>query len=134
MFFIRYKSQKTDEGGDIVKKRMLAIILTVAVILSMTVYAVEPRSKSISPRLTFSNMTANCSVDILGSNDSDSISATIKLCRGTEVLETWYESGDGYIFFSDTYTVDKTGTYKLTVDATINGTTYPTVSKTATCR
>lgn len=115
------------------KKRIFAAILLVALVLSMTAYAVEPRSKSIVPSLTFSGKTANCGVDIVSTNTSDSISATIKLCRGTEVLETWYESGDGYIFFSDTYTVDKTGTYKLTADVTINGTTYPTVSKTATC-
>lgn len=115
------------------KKRTLALILVIVMLLSMTVIAVDARSKSISPRLTFSGKTANCGLDVVGDTTSDTISATIKLCRGTEVLETWYESGSGYIFFSDTYTVDKTGTYKLTADVTINGTTYPTVSHSATC-
>lgn len=116
------------------RKRAIIFALAIVMLLSMSVYAVEGRSRSITPGLSFTNKTANCSLEVIGDNSSDSISATIKLCRGTEVLETWYESGDGYIFFSDTYTVNKTGTYKLTADVTINGTTYPTVSKTATCR
>ena len=114
------------------KKRTIALILVVVMLLSVSVFAVDARSKSITPGLSFNGKTANCSVAIVGDNMSDTISATITLCRGTTVLKTWTESGSGYIFFSDTYTVSTTGTYRLNADVTINGTTYPTVGHSAT--
>lgn len=115
------------------KKRVFAIVVLVAVLLTMTVSAVTPRTKTISPGLYFDGKTARCSLTVVADKSSDSISATIQLCKGSSVVKTWTESGTGYIGFSDTYTVSTTGNYTLTASVTINGTTYPTVSKSATC-
>ena len=116
------------------KKRVLAILMVVIIVLSMTTFAVENRSRSITPGLSFSGKTANCSLEVIGDNASDTISATITLCRGTTVLKTWTESGSGYILFTDTYTVSTTGAYRLNADVTINGTTYATIGHSATCK
>ena len=115
--------------------KKVALFLAVILVLSipMTVNATSERMLTIFPELTFSGTTANCSVRVVGNSTADDIDVVIKLWRGTTCLETWTASGYGYVFWSDTATVTRNRTYKLTVDVTINGVTKPQVYADGTC-
>lgn len=100
----------------------LTLLLLLALMLPITAQA-APRSPRATPSISFSGTTA-----------TDSISLTAKLWKGSECIATWTASGTGTLKFSKTKTVEKGSTYKLTADATVNGTKLPTASATGTCR
>ena len=110
---------------------LLAIVLLVAA--PLTVQAATPRLITILPELTYTGTTANCSVRIIGNNTAEEVYATIKLWYGTTCLETWHVTGNGYVFWKDTATVTSGRTYKLTVDATIDGDQMDQVYVTSNC-
>lgn len=115
-------------------KRTIAILLAVVLLLSTTVFAVENRRQPATLSLSFSGETANCRVIASADNMNHEISATVKLYHGNTCLHTWYVSDYGILDFSETWPVSSGNTYKLTADVTINGTTYPTVSTTGSCK
>ncbi len=116
------------------KKRICALTAVLILALSMSVSAVAPRI-TYTPSLTFSGTTANCEVDISANSISDRITATVKLWHGSSCLETWSDSGTGYLFFSESYDDVEVGErYTMTVDYTVAGRSYPTLSVSATCR
>lgn len=82
----------------------LTLLLLLALMLPITAQA-APRYSQARPSLSFSGTTA-----------------------------TWTASGTGTLKFSKTKTVEKGSTYKLTADATVNGTKLSTTSATGTCR
>lgn len=114
-------------------KRVLALFLIVIILLSATVYAVEPRITQIYPTLSFEGKTATCSVNVAGSNTTDKIFIAVELWKGNDCLKTWTDYGTAYLYFSDTYTVPSSGTYTLKVILTLNGTTYEPVTTSSTC-
>lgn len=114
------------------KKRVIAISLAVILLLSVPVFASETRAQPIFVDLSIDGTTANCGLLASAGNMSYDISATIMLYRGTTRLKIWTVSDKGALEFNDTYTVQPGYTYTLTADVTINGTTYPTVSSSAT--
>ena len=87
----------------------------------------------INLSLSFSGTTANYSTVVRGNNTSDSISVTMKLWKGGSVIKTWSSSGSGKVSMSKTAAVKRGQTYKLTVNATINGVAQPQQSVTRTC-
>lgn len=109
------------------------MLLLLALALPITAQA-APRSSSAKPSLSFSGTTATCKVYVRGNGGTDSISLTAKLWKGSECIATWTASGTGRLDFSKTKTVEKGSTYKLTADATVNGTKLSTASATGTCR
>lgn len=111
----------------------LTLLLLLALMLPITAQA-APRSSSAKPSLSFSGTTATCKVTVYGTGTKDSISLTAKLWKGSECIATWTASGTGTLKFSKTKTVEKGSTYKLTADATVNGTKLSTASATGTCR
>ena len=111
----------------------LTLLLLLALMLPITAQA-APRSSSAKPSLSFSGTTATCKVTVYGTGTKDSISLTAKLWKGSECIATWTASGTGTLKVSKTKTVEKGSTYKLTADATVNGTKLPTASVTGTCR
>lgn len=112
-----------------------AFIMALILILgsSFSSFAASPRIISVVPKLTFSGTTANCSATVIANSSSDDISITVKLWQGTKCLKTWNDSADGYLSFKGTTSVTKGKTYKLTVDATINGVKQSTATVSAKC-
>lgn len=105
-------------------------------VLTVTAGAVEMRLATPVPKLTFSGTTAACEVEIWADSSSAKISATVKLWDGSTCLKTWTDSDTGILSFSETH---KTGiesgkSYKMTVDYTIAGKSYPQLSTSAVCR
>lgn len=101
--------------------------------LQLQVCAAETRAYRNFPSLSFSGTTANCSATVYGNDNSDTITVTMKLWDSGTCLKTWRDTGEGSVKLSETYGVSKGKTYKLTVDATINGLVQPTASVTKTC-
>ena len=99
----------------------------------LTAAAVTPREIAVTPLLSFTGTTADCSAEINALNTTDAIHATIKLWRGSFCLCTWTAEGEGSLFWSDTFPVIKGTTYTLTVDAYIAGARMDRASVTGTC-
>lgn len=117
------------------KQRILIVICVILLTIAtpLTVFASSPRILIANPRLTFTNMTANCGVNITA-DSNDKIAVEIKLWKGTTCVATWTESSESYLLFSDTVTVNSKGDYTLTVDYTINSILQPQLSVTSTCK
>ena len=114
-------------------KRVLALSLVLAVMMGIAAQAAPARAPRLYPSLTFSGPTATCIASVRGDNATDSISMTVKLWKGASCLKTWTSSGTGSVSLSKTATVTSGKTYKLTVNATINGVAQPQQSITRTC-
>lgn len=116
-----------------IKKWLFIMVLVLVVSSSFSSLAATSRIVSVVPKLTFSGTIANCSATVIANSSSDSIAVTVKLWQGTTCLKTWSDSGNGYLTFKGTKTVTNGKTYKLTVDATINGVKQSTASVSAKC-
>lgn len=114
------------------KKRFLCLCLVLATLLAIGAYAATPRALSIDPDLAFSGNTAYCEVMIVGNKTTDEISATMTLKYGNTVVDSWSDSGYGYLFMEETATVSKGRTYTLVVDVTFNGVAKPTITVSGT--
>ena len=130
--FVRL-SGKRIKGVIVLKKRILPFVLLFAMLLYTPVFAASPRIMTIRPAISFNGTTANCRVTVSGNHGTDQIEAVVILWDGNKVVEDWYPTGKGSLLFSDTTTVAKGKTYELTVDVTINGLEYDTVSISGTC-
>ena len=130
--FVRL-SDKRMKGVIILKKRILPFVMLFAMLLSTQAFAASPRIITIRPASSFNGTTANCRVTVSGNHGTDRIEAVVILWDGNEIVEDWYPTGKGSLLFSDTTTVTKGKTYELTVDVTINGLEYDTVSISGTC-
>lgn len=117
-------------------KKRVCILATVLLVLSVTAGAVETRWATPIPKLTFNGTTATCEVEIWANSTSDKISTTVKLWDGSACLKTWTDSDSGVLSFSETHSKDiQSGkSYKMTVDYTIAGKSYPQLSTSAVCR
>lgn len=82
------------------KKRLVAVLLLAVMALTISAYA-STRASVIQPGLSFAGTNANCSLIVAGDLGNESISATIKLNRGSINLKTWYTTGTGDLLFSD---------------------------------
>lgn len=116
------------------KAKMILISAVTALLLATPAYAILSRVIAITPTLSFNDTTANCVVSIYDGSDNAEISAVISLKNGNNCIESWEESAVGYFYFSDTASVTRGKSYTLSVDATINGKTYPTTSTSNTCK
>lgn len=116
------------------KKRIIPLVLLLAMLLSLPAYAVSPRVMTILPAISFNGTTANCRVSVSADRSTDQISAVIQLWNGSTRIARWTDSGTGYLLFSNSATVSKGKTYELTVDVKINGVSKPQVSIEGTCK
>lgn len=109
------------------KKRICALTAAFLLLLTMAVSAVEFRTLQPSYSLSFSGTTATCKVEIWADFTSARISATVKLWDGGTCLKTWTDSDTGVLSFSETHSkgVESGKSYKMTVDYTIAGKSYP---------
>ena len=110
------------------KKRFLCLCLILATLLAIGAYAATPRTLSIEPDITFNGNKALCELIIVGDKGTDEISATMQLKYGNTVVDSWSDSGYGYLFMEETATVSSGRTYTLVVDVTINDVARPTIT------
>lgn len=114
------------------KKFALIMALLLVLLIPVSAAASVARTPQSFPSLSFNGTTANCSLTIWTNDSSASINATVQLWQGNTCLQTWYASGTGRLTFSETQSVTSGVQYKLTVSATVNGSSLsvPTVTKT----
>lgn len=115
-------------------KKTIALVTVVILLISalpLSAFAVTPRAPSIYPTLTFNGTTATCGL-IVTAEDTDRITATVKLCRGSSVVATWTPSAVGSMAFYDYATVSRNATYTLTAQVYINGVAQAPASTTRT--
>lgn len=117
-------------------RRIIAICMAVLILatLPICVQAANARTVTVIPKLSFVGTTANCSAIVIGTSANDSINAVIKLWYGSTCLKTWTVTGTGNIRFDDTFGVTINREYTLTVDATVNNISNPTVSISGRCQ
>lgn len=115
------------------RRRICALIVLVALALSISVQAMELRSVSAQPNLFFSGTTAFCSVICSGKSDNDTIDATLTLYQGSTYVDSWSDSGRGQVALSGTCTAVSGKSYKLVVDYSVNGEAKPSVYTTRKC-
>lgn len=99
------------KGVISLKKRIIPLILLLAMLLSLSAYAASPRVMTILPAISFDGTTANCRVSVSADRSTDQISAVIQLWNGSTRIARWTDSGTGYLLFSNSATVSKGKTY-----------------------
>lgn len=114
-------------------KRVSSMFAVLVLVLSIPVSAAQIRAISTTPSLSFDGTQANCTVSIYANNNSEKISATVKLWNGSTCLKTWSTSGTGSLSFYKTATVKKGQTYKLEVSYSVAGVSKTPVSVSAKC-
>lgn len=115
------------------KKRVSALLLLLVMALTLWASA-APRYSTlykVSPRLSFSGTTANCSM-IVEADKGTSITATMTLYHNGEEVKAWTAYGTTSIAVSKICGVTKGERYTLELTATANGETV-TESVSATC-
>lgn len=106
---------------------VLAVVLLVTT-LSVPALAAQPRAITVVPSITVNGTSAKCDVTCSANYITDELVAIIRLYRGSTLIATWREQGEGYIIFSETKSVTSGYKYTLTVDLTVNGNPCPTAS------
>lgn len=101
------------------KKAAALTILLVFLLSSVTAYAAEPRAITVRPNLSFNGTTALCEVTV--SSYGKSIDLTLSLWQGESLIEQWTASGTSLVTISESCTVVKGKSYRLTVSGTVNG-------------
>lgn len=108
----------------------LLLLLTAACVVSVQAAARVIRSDA---NLSFQGTKAVCSVEIRGTDAADEIALIAKLWQGDTCLNNWITSGTGRVVLEKTQRVTKGGSYRLTVDATVNGVEQSTKEVSGTC-
>lgn len=109
------------------------VSIFMALLLATPTYAALARGAGTSPTLSFTGTTANCSVVIFNGSDTANIKAVISLKKGDDCIRSWEKSAIGYLYFFDTVSVARGHTYTLSVDATVDGKTFPITPVSNTC-
>jgi len=119
----------------ILVKRRSFVLTTLLIFMLFTVgsQAVEVRRVWGEPGLEFDGTTAQCSALCRGGKSDDAIEATITLYQGTTYLDSWSDSGKGFLEFSGEYEVQRGKAYALTLTYSINGVEQKPVTITRTC-
>lgn len=115
------------------KKRILTLSALFILVFTMSAQALEPRTTTSKPILSFSGTTAYCAVECAGESTGDEVKATLTLYQGTTYVDSWSGSGKGYVSLSGSCGVRSGKSYKLVLTYSINGSSKPSVSTTATC-
>lgn len=114
------------------KKKMIPLVLVLALLLSLGAHAAEPRVSLVAtPKLSFTGTTANCSVVI--SSPGDEIEATLTLWRGSTIVKSWPASAQSLLLISESWPVTKGVTYTLTITGTIGGQSINGTAVSGTC-
>ena len=112
------------------KKRLFALSLLLAFVLSISAAAAEVRS-TVVPTLAFSGSTANCSVRVV--NNQASIEVVLELWDDDQLIDSWEASGVSYVSIEETCRVVRRSTYTLKAYGTFNGVSFSETSVTKMC-
>ena len=115
------------------KKRILILSALFILVFTMSAQALEPRTTTSKPILSFSGMTAYCAVECAGESTSDEVKATLTLYQGTTYVDSWSGSGKGCASLSGSCKVMRGKTYKLVLTYSVNGNSKPSVFTTGSC-
>lgn len=111
-------------------KKLIPVILALAMVLSVSVFALEQRA-AVRPSLSFSGTTATCGVTISQANAD--IDVTLELWCGNTFMDSWSDSGRGYVKIKETCKVTRGNTYTLIASGTINGEPFESTPVEKTC-
>ena len=113
-------------------KRVIALTLIIAFILTISAFAVEPKNyTSVMPSLSFSGTTANCSVNV--TNAGADITVTLTLYRGWSTIASWSGSGENYVRVIGSAAVKDGLEYRLVATGTINGVPFTSAEVIGVC-
>ena len=99
------------------KKRMVVLLLVMIMISGLCVNAMATeRASQIKPKLSFSGKTANCSVTVVEAGELD---VTLELWNGSEMVDSWSDSGTNYLNVSGSHAAVSGTTYTLIAHGTI---------------
>ena len=101
------------------KRRILPALLSLVLLVCLGTVSVSARATSITPTLSFSNTTAQCSVQIR--SPGKHIQATLELREGDKLLASWSDSGQGLLRLTGSHRVSHGETYTLAVHGSIGG-------------
>lgn len=117
------------------KKRSLPLLIVLIFSLMTPANAQSVRTLGNGILLYFNGTKACCDVTITADDFKGDISAVIELSDGNSCINSWKETGKGYLyFFDDTTTVVKGRSYVLTVNYTINGKPQSPLTTSGVCR
>ena len=112
-------------------KRCLSLFFVV-LLISVNVSATAMRISDQRPTITFSNNSALCRATV--KSPGDHIEATLELRYGSQVLDTWSDSGIGYLIIDESYSPVYSGYgYSLRLYGSINGVDFPDVTVSGIC-
>lgn len=109
----------------------LMVVLLAMAVMTPASSAVDSRVISGRPTLRINGDTAQCEGIFRSGNTDNKVSVTLTLKYGTEIIDSWKASGDGFVMISESKTILKKGTYSLILSATVNGDVQPEVVVTA---
>lgn len=115
------------------KRRVLCVLLIVALLIPVAAQAVTPRTPCAYARITFNGTTATCTADIYADNATDRITATMILYNGTLQVDRWTASGTGELSFSFPAEVESGVTYRLYIRYSVNGVQQTAAETQKTC-
>ena len=114
------------------KKRFFCMSLILVMLLSVSAHAIQRRSITSVPHLSFDGNNASCVIQIVGDKMTDEISATMELRCGSDLIASWNGSGSGILKMTKSAAVKKGKTYTMVVNFSVNGTRRSPVTVSAT--
>lgn len=112
------------------KKRVFVLFLALVMVFGLCINAMAAaRATRISPNLSFNGKTANCSVTVVKTGKLD---VTLELRNGSELVDSWNETGTNYLTVSGSHAAVSGATYTLTAHGTAGGSSFKE-SVTGTC-
>ena len=112
------------------KKRMIVLVLVAVMVSGLCVNAMATeRASQIKPKLSFSGKTANCSVTVV---EAGKLDVTLELWNGSEMVDSWSDSGTNYLNVTGSHAAVSGTTYTLIAHGTAGGNSFRE-STTGTC-
>lgn len=112
-------------------KRIFTLLLCLALLGSVTVYAAENRASARPPTLSFNGKIAICGFHF--TSFGDEIEATLELWCGSTRVAAWTKSGNSSVSFSEGCSASSGTTYTLKAHGTCGGVSFTSPSVTKTC-
>lgn len=114
--------------------RKIALLLALVLMISMPLsVSAAPRALTINPAIDFDTGTAACEVMVVGNNMDELIQVTMTLKYGSNVVDSWYSEGYGYVYMLEHADAVKGRTYDLVVSVIFDGVVKTPVSIRGTC-
>lgn len=112
------------------KKRIIVLLLVVVMFSGLCINAMAAtRATRISPKLSFSGKTANCSVTVV---EAGKLDVTLELWNGSTLVDSWSDTGTNYLTVSGSHAAVSGTTYTLIAHGTAGGKSFRE-SVTGTC-